>query len=346
VPLEDYDYDLPREFIAQEGVEPRESARMLVLREDDGIEHRTVRELPSIMERGDVLVLNESQVLPARVMGRKLTGGKVELLLLGPWDGREVECQVGGRGLEEGSVVQLGDGTTSVETELMAPLGEGRFMLRLPDGWTGVEVARRWGEMPTPPYIRQRLEDPERYMTTFGRVEGSVAAPTAGLHFSDTIISALETGGVELVRLVLHVGIGTFKPIRVPREEEHQMEAEWVEIGPGTAERLTRAVSEGRRVFVVGTTSVRALESATDPHGRVQPFKGPTDLFIYPPYRFRFPYAGLLTNFHLPRSTLLMLVSAFAGRERVLRAYGEAMAEGYRFYSLGDAMLFMGGPSG
>ncbi len=346
MPLEDYDYDLPRDLIAQEGVEPRESARMMVLREDDGIEHRIVRELPSILERGDVLVLNESQVLPARVMGRKPTGGRVELLLLGPWDGREVECQVGGRGLGEGSVVLLGDGTATVETELAASLGEGRFMLRLPAGWTGIDMARRWGEMPTPPYIRRRLEDQGRYMTTFGRVEGSVAAPTAGLHFSEALMSALESVGVELVRLVLHVGIGTFKPVRAVRVEEHRMEAEWVDIGPGTADRLSGAASEGRRVFVVGTTSVRALESATDDHGRVRPFEGPTDLFIHPPFRFRFPYAGLLTNFHLPRSTLLMLVSAFAGRERVLRAYGEAIARRYRFYSLGDAMLFMGGPSG
>jgi len=293
-----------------------------------------------------VLVLNESRVLPARVRCRKPTGGKAELLFLGPGEGEEAECLVGGKGLKEGSTVVVGVGTDAVEAELVQSLGEGKFRVGLPEGTTAMSVMSRWGEMPTPPYIRGRLRDQARYQTTFARVDGSVAAPTAGLHFTPRMFEELARSGVSVVRLVLHVGLGTFKPVRAEREQDHVMDSEWVNVPKEVADALNGAVEEGRHVFAVGTTTVRSLETATDERGHVRPFEGATDLFIYPPHRFRFPYSGMLTNFHLPRSTLLMLVSAYAGRGRILRAYEEAKAAGYRFYSLGDAMLIQGGPVG
>jgi S-adenosylmethionine:tRNA ribosyltransferase-isomerase len=308
--------------------------------------HRTVSDLPAILGRGDVLVLNESRVLPARVMCRKPTGGKVELLFLGPGEGAETECLVGGKGLKEGSTVVVGVGTDAFEAELVSSLGEGRFRVRLPEGTTAMSLMGRWGEMPTPPYIRSQLKDQARYQTTFARVDGSVAAPTAGLHFTPRMFDGLADEGVSVVRLVLHVGLGTFKPVRAEREQDHVMGSEWVSVPGAVADALNEAVEGGRRVYAVGTTTVRSLETATGTDGRVRPFEGATDLFIYPPYRFKFPYSGMLTNFHLPRSTLLMLVSAYAGRDRILSAYEEAKARGYRFYSLGDAMLIQGGPVG
>jgi len=344
VPISDYDYELPRSFIAQEGVEPRDAARLLVLPREGAVGHRTFFDLPALLGRGDVLVLNESRVLPARVMCRKPTGGKVELLFLGPGEGEEAECLVGGKGLKEGSTVVVGVGTAALEAELVRDLGEGRFRVRLPEGATAMDAMRRWGEMPTPPYIRSRLRDQARYQTTFARVDGSVAAPTAGLHFTPRLFDGLAHSGVSVVRLVLHVGLGTFKPVRAEREQDHVMDPEWASVPGAVADALNEAVEGGRRVYAVGTTTVRTLETATGTDGRVRPFEGATDLFIYPPYRFKFPYSGMLTNFHLPRSTLLMLVSAYAGRDRVLGAYEEAKASGYRFYSLGDAMLIQGGP--
>jgi S-adenosylmethionine:tRNA ribosyltransferase-isomerase len=344
VPLTDYDYELPSSFIAQEGVEPREAARLMVLRESDAPDHRHVCDLPSLLRSGDLLVVNESRVLPARVIGHKPTGGRVELLFLGPGDEREAECLAGGKGLREGSAVLVGGEGAAVE--IVEDLGEGKFRARAPEGSTPLDIMRAHGEMPTPPYIRSRLRDQARYQTTYARVDGSVAAPTAGLHFTEGLLGHLEARGVGVERLLLHVGLGTFKPVRAEREQDHVMEAEWASIPASVAGALNAAVEEGRRVIAVGTTTVRALETATGPDGRVRPFEGATDLFIHPPYRFRFPYSGLLTNFHLPRSTLLMLVSAYAGRERVLAAYEAAKREGYRFYSLGDAMLLDGGPVG
>ncbi len=351
MPLSDYDYDLPTSFIAQAGVEPREHARLLVLGADGGVAHRRIKDLPGLMAGGDVLVLNESRVLPARVRCRKPTGGKVELLFLGTGaategEGGYTECLVGGKGLREGACLVLGVGVDAVEAELVESLGEGRFTVRLPEGATAISVMRRWGEMPTPPYIRSRLTDPARYQTTFARVDGSVAAPTAGLHFTPGLLDDMAARGVEMVKLVLHVGVGTFKPVRAEHVEDHRMDAERASVGADAAEALNRAVAGGRRVIAVGTTTVRTLESATGPDGLVRSFDGWTDLFIHPPYRFRFPYSGLLTNFHLPRSTLIMLVSAYAGRERVLSAYELAKREGYRFHSLGDAMLVQGGSVG
>jgi S-adenosylmethionine:tRNA ribosyltransferase-isomerase len=226
----------------------------------------------------------------------------------------------------------------------MEELGPGRFAVGMPEGVPAGELMERYGEMPTPPYIRTRLEDQDRYQTTYARVDGSVAAPTAGLHFNETLMSALEGTGVGMVNLVLHVGYGTFQPVRVDRVEDHVMGSERLDVTGPVAATINTALEEGRRVIAVGTTTVRALESVTDGRGRVVPASKETDLFIHPGYRFRFPYSGLLTNFHLPRSTLLMLVSAYAGRERMLEVYAEAVDRGYRFYSLGDGMLLEGGP--
>ena len=209
-----------------------------------------------------------------------------------------------------------------------------------------VELMEMYGEMPTPPYIRTRLEDQDRYQTEYARVDGSVAAPTAGLHFNGPLMAALEDAAVSLVKLVIHVGYGTFPPVRVEDVEDHEMESERALITEEVASAINGARDEGRRVIAVGTTTVRALESATDDGGRVRPLSDSTDLFIHPPYAFRFPYSGLMTNFHLPRSTLLMLVSAYVGRSTILSAYEQAKARGYRFYSLGDGMLIMGGPRG
>jgi S-adenosylmethionine:tRNA ribosyltransferase-isomerase len=344
VRIEDFDYHLPREMIAQEGAEPRDSARLMVLREGGGTDHRIMRDLPSVLERGDVLVVNESRVLAARVHARKPTGGRAEVVFLEDLGGDRWDAIVGGSRLHEGSQLEIVDNEGITTILLEENRGPGRYSIRISGGQSPLQVMERWGEMPTPPYIRTRLEDQDRYQTVYSRVNGSVAAPTAGLHFNDALLGAMDAAGVSMVKLVLHVGYGTFQPVRVDQVEDHVMESERLEVSAAVAASINDALDGGRRVLAVGTTTVRALESATDGDGRVLPVSRPTDLFIYPGYTFRFPYSGLLTNFHLPRSTLLMLVSAYAGRERMLDAYREAVSEGYRFYSLGDGMLMEGGP--
>jgi S-adenosylmethionine:tRNA ribosyltransferase-isomerase len=344
VRLDEFDYHLPREMIAQEGVEPRDSARLMVMGEDGDVGHVHMSDLPSLLERGDLLVVNESRVLAARVHARKVTGGRAELVFLedlgdGRWD-----ALVGGGRIREGTRLLVGEDEGGASVLLGEARGPGRYEVTVEGTTTPGEVMARWGEMPTPPYIRTRLQDQDRYQTAYARVDGSVAAPTAGLHFNGPLMEALDGAGVGLVKLVLHVGYGTFQPVRVDRVEDHLMESEWMEVSAGVAAAINEALDDGRRVFAVGTTTVRALESATDGDGRVLPVSLATDLFIYPGYTFRFPYSGLMTNFHLPRSTLLMLVSAYSGRERVMAAYDEAVREGYRFYSLGDGMLIQGGP--
>jgi S-adenosylmethionine:tRNA ribosyltransferase-isomerase len=344
VRLDDFDYDLPKEMIAQEGVEPRDAARLMVMAANGDLEHRRMRELPSVLERGDMMVVNESRVLAARVPAQKPTGGRAELVFLEPLDDGGWDCLVGGGRLHEGSRLLVGGDEGGGSVLLGKPLGPGRYSVQVEGGLTPGDVMDRWGEMPTPPYIRTRLDDQDRYQTAYARVDGSVAAPTAGLHFHGPLLEALEGAGVGMVKVVLHVGYGTFQPVRVDRVEDHVMESERLEISTAAASAINEALDRGRRVFAVGTTTVRALESATDGDGRVLPLSRSTDLFIHPGYRFRFPYSGLMTNFHLPRSTLLMLVSAYAGRDRIAACYEEAKARGYRFYSLGDGMLLMGGP--
>lgn len=344
--LSEFDYDLPREMIAQEGAEPRDSARLMVMGEDGGLDHRRMSDLPALLGKGDVLVVNESRVLAARVAARKATGGRAELVFLedlgdGRWD-----ALVGGGRIREGARLLVGDGEEATSVLLGEVRGPGRYAVTVEGGPTPEGVMARWGQMPTPPYIRTHLSDQDRYQTAYARVDGSVAAPTAGLHFNGPLLEALDGAGVALVKLVLHVGYGTFQPVRVDRVEDHVMESERLEVSAGVASAINDALDTGRRVFAVGTTTVRSLESATDGDGRVLPVSHATDLFIHPGYAFRFPYSGLMTNFHLPRSTLLMLVSAYAGRERVMAAYEEAVRRGYRFYSLGDGMLIQGGPVG
>ncbi|UCC93814.1 MAG: tRNA preQ1(34) S-adenosylmethionine ribosyltransferase-isomerase QueA [Thermoplasmata archaeon] len=342
--LDDFDYHLPKDMIAQEGVEPRDAARLMVLGEDGSIDHLHMRDLPQVLGKGDLLVANESRVIAARVRARKPTGGRAELVFLEPLGDGRWDCLVGGGRLSEGSILLVGEGEDGSRVLLMEPRGPGRYAVSVEGGPSPEELMGRWGEMPTPPYIRTHLEDQDRYQTTYARVDGSVAAPTAGLHFNDTLLRALESAGVAMVKLVLHVGYGTFQPVRADRVEDHVMESERLEVSEGVAASINEALDTGRRVIAVGTTTVRCLESVTDGDGRVLPLARSTDLFIYPGYRFRFPYSGLMTNFHLPRSTLLMLVSAYRGREEMLAAYRGAVAREYRFYSLGDGMLIMGGP--
>jgi S-adenosylmethionine:tRNA ribosyltransferase-isomerase len=339
--LKDFDYDLPPTHIARYPCAQRDAARLLVLDRPARLSHRHVRDLPELFDPDDLVVLNDTRVFPARLRGRKQSGGSVELLLCEPEapDG-PTQCwralYTSSKPLRPGAVVQLG---TALEATLLEPLGEGlgRFRLEAPQGVHAAIEAH--GEVPLPPYLGRAPEeiDRERYQTVYARAEGAVAAPTAGLHFTPALLGALEDRGVRIAFLTLHVGPGTFLPVRSERVEDHRMHAETFVIPEKTAEAVRAARCAGRRVIAVGTTSLRALESAAD-RGQVRAGSGRTDLFIYPGFRFQVVTA-LFTNFHLPRSTLLLLAAAFASREAILSAYAEAVREGYRFYSYGDAML-------
>ncbi len=336
--LQDYDFELPREFIAQRPVEPRDHARLFVVHRASGrFEHRRFYEIPEYFQRGDVLVLNETRVLPARVYGVRSTGGRVEILFLGvPDENGIVQALVRTRGhLKTGELLQVGP----VRLELLERTPEGPRQLRWPRGVDFLAFLERYGLPPLPPYIKRPAapEDRERYQTVFARRPGSVAAPTAGLHFTPRVLQALEAKGVEIRYLVLHVGLGTFRPLRTDDIRQHRMEAEYYEIPDEVARALLQAKQEGRRVVGCGTTVTRALETWRLGEG---PQRGWTRLFIYPPFEFRVIDA-LITNFHVPRSTPLLLVAAFMGRERLLEAYEEAKRRGYRFFSYGDAMLIL-----
>ncbi len=332
----DFEYDLPASSIAQEPA-PRGESRLLVLDRTGPDRHARVSDLPRLLRPGDLLVLNDTRVIPARLYGRSAGGGKMEILLVEPLAEREWDALVKpGRRARPGARFEIGEGLTA---EVIDRLEDGRFRLRFSEP---VEPhLERLGHIPLPPYIHRpdTPEDRERYQTVYARRPGAVAAPTAGLHFTEDLLREIEAAGVETARVTLHVGIGTFKPVSAERIEEHRMERERYEIGEETAEAVRRARESGRRIVAVGTTVIRTLEGAAlAGGGEVRAGEGSTDLFITPGFRFQVVDA-LLTNFHLPRSTLLMLVSAFAGRERVLAAYNEAVREGYRFYSYGDAML-------
>lgn len=339
-----FDYHLPPERIAQEPVEPRDRARLLVLRRASGaLEDRTVGDLPDLLRPGDCLVVNDTRVLPARLFGRLVTGERpVELLFLRELEPGRWEVLIRpGRLARTGAELALADG--QVRATVVAEGEAGRRELAV--AWSGPARALllRWGLPPLPPYIRRYRkpegEDWERYQTVYAARDGAVAAPSAGLHFTPALLDRLSRRGVELHAITLHVGPGSFRPIRAGRVEEHRMEAEAFEIPEATARAVSRAKAEGRRVIAVGTSTTRALESAADDRG-VAPGQGRTELFIAPGFAFRV-LDGLLTNFHLPRSSLLLLVAAFAGRERVLGAYAHAVVAGYRFYSYGDAMLIV-----
>ncbi len=338
--LSDFDFTLPPALIAQSPARPRDAARLLVLDRTTGaLTHRIFRDLPDCLRPADVLVLNDTKVLPARLRARRPTGGAVEVLLLRPISDGTWEALV-----KPGRKVRRGDRLTFASGLLEVVAGEGTDggtrLIRLEHQGDLVPILERIGEMPTPPYITRRLEDPQDYQTVFARAPGAVAAPTAGLHFTAGLLEEIRRRGIEVAYLTLHVGLGTFRPVKVEEVTRHRIDAEVYEIGVGTAATINRARGRGGRVVAVGTTCVRALESAAGPDGALRARSASTNLFITPGYQFRIAGA-IVTNFHLPKSTLLMLASAFAGRERLLEAYAEAIGQGYRFYSFGDAMLIV-----
>jgi len=342
VRTDDFDYDLPTGLIAQAPAEPRDSCRLLVLDRASGqIDHRTFRDLPEYLREGDLLVVNETRVLPARLVGVKdETGGAVEVLLLrerytGAW-----ECLVKpGRRLKPGARIVFGDGELTGLVVDVLDDGSGRLVQFTAHQGTFLDLVHRFGTVPLPPYITRELADPELYQTMFARDERSAAAPTAGLHFTPELVERIRDAGVRIEPVELDVGLDTFRPVSAEDPEDHHIHTEHFRVSARTAELVNDTRSRGGRVIAVGTTSVRALESAFDDEaGEVVPMEAATSLFILPGYRFRVVDA-MVTNFHVPRSTLLMLVSAFAGREQVFGAYDAAVAERYRFLSFGDAMF-------
>ncbi len=335
----DFDYFLPPERIAQTPVEPRHSSRLLVLRRGQaGLEHTQFWHLDDYLQAGDLLVINQTRVIPARIFAHKLTGGKVEILLLRRLDELTWEALVGGKGLVAGKQLQIEGGP---QVEIMGVLEGSRRLVHFSEP---VETyLGQAGQMPLPPYIHTPLQDPERYQTVYAREPGSAAAPTAGLHFTPELMQKLEDKGVQFAEVTLHVGLDTFAPVTEDDPQEHKIHTEWCEVSSTAAHKINLAHTAGAKIVAVGTTSVRTLETAARyaaPGQLVGEFAGATDLFILPGYHFQV-VEGMITNFHLPRSTLLMLVSAFAGRERILEVYQAAIQAGYRFYSFGDAMLIL-----
>ena len=345
--VSDYAYELPVELIAQRPAQRRDESRLLVVPPGGPFQHRGIREFVELLEPGDLLVVNESKVMPARLMGRKTTGARAEILLLAPSeperDDRLWEALVRpGRKLKTGHVVEVGD---DLAVEVVEVLPSGNRLVRL-DTPLDVETAMaRYGTMPLPPYIDREADDSDRdrYQTVYARTSGSVAAPTAGLHFTPRMLAEIEARGVERVAVTLHVGIGTFRPVEVDDASAHSMHRERYFVSHAAADAIERTRARDGRVWAVGTTAVRTLESAAQEDGTLGAGWADTDLFIRPPYDFRV-VDGLLTNFHLPRSTLIMLVAALGGYERVLDAYREAVRDRYRFYSYGDAMVVLPAP--
>jgi S-adenosylmethionine:tRNA ribosyltransferase-isomerase len=348
----DFDYILPPERIAQTPVEPRDTSRLLVMKRTLGtsvkpaLEHRHFYDTGDYLDPGDLLVINQTRVIPARIYARKSTGGRVELLLLRRRDALTWEALGGGKGLTPGKHLHLESDSSDSreELEILEDLGGSRRLVRFAAPVENYLVKN--GQMPLPPYIHTPLQDPERYQTVYAIEPGSAAAPTAGLHFTPQLMEALKEKGVGFASVTLHVGLDTFAPVTEADPLEHKIHTEWCELTPQSARLINEAHRSGHRVVAVGTTSVRTLESAaraavqTRSKDTVLPFSGPTDLFILPGFQFR-AVDAMVTNFHLPKSTLLMLVSAFAGRERILAAYHEAVTLEYRFYSFGDAMLIL-----
>jgi S-adenosylmethionine:tRNA ribosyltransferase-isomerase len=338
----DFDYELPRELIAQYPADRRDESRLLVVRRDGGaLEHRLFSDIGDYLESGDVLVVNDSEVIPARLLGRRSGGGRAEMFLLRDLGDHRWEVLVRpGARIRQGAELSFGDGQLTARVEEV--LADGKRVVALSAPGDVAAAAESLGAIPLPPYINREPEpaDSLRYQTVYARVPGAVAAPTAGLHFTQELLSELGAAGVATARLTLHVGIGTFRPVAVENPADHPMESERFDVPAEAADAINAARGADGRVIAVGTTSVRTLESVAGEDGHIEPGSGSTDLFIRSPYRFKCVDV-LLTNFHLPKSTLLMLVSAFAGRERVLDAYTEAVRERYRFYSYGDAMLLL-----
>jgi S-adenosylmethionine:tRNA ribosyltransferase-isomerase len=338
----DFDYQLPPEYIAQKPLEPRDASRLMVIHRDTGkIEHRKFYDLGEYLQSGDVLVVNETKVILARLFASKIpSGGKVELLLLRKITDDTWEVLIGGKGIQPGRRLQIlsrSGAEIPMQAEVVAVMDGARRLVRFDNP---IEpVLDEVGHVPLPPYIHSSLMDPDRYQTYFARHEGSAAAPTAGLHFTPNLIDNLQSQGIHFARVLLHVGLDTFAPVNEDSPLDHKIHSEWCLVSRQTTDMINRARKNGRRVVAVGTTSVRAIESAGQ-SGSVTAYEGSTDLFILPGYRFKV-VDSIITNFHLPRSTLILLVSAFAGRETILNAYQVAIDTGYRFYSFGDAMLIL-----
>ena len=335
----DYYFDLPRELIAQDPLEDRSSSRLLVMDRNTGeVTHGTFRDILRYLHPGDALILNDTKVIPARLLGeREGTGASIEILLLKRMEKDVWECLVRpGKKLRPGARAVFGDG--SLKAEILEVVEGGNRLVRFEFEGIFEEVLDRLGEMPLPPYITHKLKDRGRYQTVYARYEGSAAAPTAGLHFTPELLDEVRALGVQTGFVTLHVGLGTFRPVKVDDVEQHTMHTEWYKVPEETADLINRTHQAGGRVICVGTTSCRTVESAADENGIVHAGSDDTSIFIYPGYHFK-TMDGLITNFHLPESTLIMLVSAFAGREHVLKAYEEAVRERYRFFSFGDAMF-------
>lgn len=335
----DFDYELPEELIAQHPAAQRDHSRLLVMDKNTGaVEHRVFRDIVNYLHAGDVLVLNNTKVIPARIFGVKEGGtAKIEVLLLKRDDDLPNTWEVlvhPGKRAKVGTVIDFGEGR--LKGEVIANTSAGRKVTFHFDG-IFEEILEELGTMPLPPYIHEQLEDQNRYQTVYAKVDGSAAAPTAGLHFTTELLETLHQNGIEIEEVLLHVGLGTFKPVSEEDIEDHEMHSEYYKISQETADRINKAKAEGRRIISVGTTSTRALESAAK-DGRLQAGSGWTNIFIYPGYKWQI-IDGLITNFHLPKSTLMMLVSALSTREHILAAYKEAVAQRYRFFSFGDAMF-------
>ncbi len=337
--VKDFDYDLPQELIAQDPLLKRDQSRLLVLDPESGaMEHRHFYDIKNYLRAGDCLVINNTKVIPARLLGAKEeTGAKIEVLLLINHGGDNWETLVKpGRKCRKGTRISFGDGLLVGQvTEVM---DDGNRMIHFCYQGIWEEVLDRLGQMPLPPYIHHQLEDKNRYQTVYAKHDGSAAAPTAGLHFTPELLKEIRAGGVDIAEVTLHVGLGTFRPVKADRVENHDMHSEYYVVDQEAADKINRARANGGRIIAVGTTSTRTLESVSERDGTISARSGWTKIFIYPGYQFK-AIDGLITNFHLPQSTLVMLVSALAGREHILNAYRKAVEERYRFFSFGDAMF-------
>ncbi len=336
--VKDFYYDLPQELIAQTPIEKRDESRLMVLnRKKQTIEHKTFKDIIDYLEPGDCLVRNNTKVLPARLYGKKETGANVEFLLLNRIEGDVWECIVRpGNKLHPDTNVIFGDGL--LKAKILDVMEGGTRKVEFKYNGIFNEILDQIGLMPLPPYIHEELKQKERYQTVYAKYDGSAAAPTAGLHFTPELLEKIQEKGVEIANVTLHVGIGTFRPVKVDKIEDHHMHSEHYYIKQEDVEKINKAKQSGKRIISVGTTSTRVLETIADENGMVKEAEGDTQIFIYPGYKFKC-IDGLITNFHLPESTLLMLVSALAGKDYIMKAYEEAVKERYRFFSFGDAMF-------
>ncbi|WNZ22543.1 tRNA preQ1(34) S-adenosylmethionine ribosyltransferase-isomerase QueA [Leptolyngbya sp. NK1-12] len=343
--LESYDYSLPEDRIAQNPVVPRDSSRLLVVKAAPDYEHRIFRELPELLHPGDLLVMNDTRVIPARLYGRKSNGTPVEVLLLeeqtpNQWLGLVKP----GKRLKPGATIEFGTADRPLLTATVIAVDQstgGRLLqFDLPAEQSILPLLSQFGQVPLPPYITESEADPEQYQTVYANRPGSAAAPTAGLHFTPDLLERLRQQGIQQTFVTLHVGVGTFRPVEATDITQHQMHGEWVEVPAATVDQINQTKAQGGRIIAVGTTSVRSLEGTAAIHGTLQPYCGKTNLYIYPGYQWQV-VDGLITNFHLPKSSLMMLVSALIGRQRLLDLYQIAIQDQYRFYSFGDAMLIL-----